>query len=101
MIEKVDRYESEDETVKVSTIKVTDGREPYETAVSHPLYNNGDWVIVECYSTKEEAKASHKKWVEAITTEPLPDKLVDCSNAEISQLAESFGSDTKFLKEEE
>lgn len=40
----------------VDTVAVTDGVQPYETAVVHPLYNNGGWVVVEAYPTKAAAK---------------------------------------------
>lgn len=74
----------------VSTAKVSDGRKPYETAVEHKEYNDGDMVIVDCYDTKEEAEKGHAKWVANMTDKTLPEKLVDCANAEIAQLCNQF-----------
>lgn len=34
-----------------------------ETAVSHPFYNRGLWVVVETYTDPEQAKEGHDKWV--------------------------------------
>ena len=96
---KVGRYKEGD--VFVSTVSVTDGREPYETAVGHPLYNDSSLVIVECYSTKGEAQAGHDRWVKTMTANELPDELRDCSNAGISQLVEGLGGDMVFPKKEE
>lgn len=69
----------------VSTARCSDGMKPYETAVAHAEYNDGDMVIVENYNTCDEAEAGHSKWVETMKANP-PDKLVDCQNAAVSQL---------------
>ena len=95
---KVDLHTDGDD-IMVSTVYVTDGRKDYETAVQHPEYNNGGMVIVECYDTKEEAQAGHNNWVIAIRDEPLPDKLVDCKNAKISQLGEAIGIAKEFPRQ--
>jgi hypothetical protein len=68
----------------ISTARVSDGRQPYETAVRHPDYNEGSLVIVEAYDSMEEAKQGHDRWTDAMTREPLPDVLQDCRNAAIS-----------------
>ena len=91
---KVDRYEQNG--LIVDTCSVNDGDHPYETAVSHPKYNSGEWVIVEAYDTKEEAQAGHDKWIETMTAKKLPATLKDCGNALIAQLAESAGCDLEF-----
>lgn len=91
---KVDRYEEGD--LIVDTCSVTDGDHTYETGVCHPKYNNGRWVIVEAYDTKEEAQAGHDKWVSKMTAKELPAVLVDCNNAMLGQLASAFGADTEF-----
>lgn len=83
----------------VSTCSVTDGEKPYETAVAHNEYRDaGNMVIVEHYDTKDEAAAGHAKWVQTMTTEPLPEKLVDCANAAIAQLAGAFGADFTYAR---
>jgi hypothetical protein len=77
----------------VSTAFVSDGIKPYETAIQHPLYNGGDWIIVDSYDTKEEASEGHDKWVGVITSENLPDTLEDVGNTEMSQLLKSIDTD--------
>jgi len=78
----------------ISTAGVSDGRQPYETAVEHKGYNHGRMVIVEAYDTKELATEGHKRWVTTMSTDPLPTKLKDCLNAGVAQLgATLFGDD--------
>ncbi len=81
---KVDRYESEN--CLISTAAVTDGDSPYETAISHPSYNSGSWVIVAKYDSKEKAQTGHDEWVKTMTADPLPVMLVDVQNDCISKL---------------
>lgn len=83
---KVDLYKDEVLKIMVSTAKVTDGRQPYETAVCHPEYNSGNHIIVQDYNTKAEAQTGHNNWVTLMTSDKLPDKLVDIANSEIAQL---------------
>ena len=88
---KVDRYEADG--LIIDTCAVTDSDQPYETGVSHHAYNNGDWVIVELYPTREAAQAGHKKWVEKMTAKELPKSLVDVGTAEVKKLGEALGVD--------
>ena len=81
---KVDRYEQDD--VLVSTARVTDSNRPFETAISHPKYNGGDFVIVEKYDTREDAQVGHDKWVNAITSDNLPSELRDASDNGLTSL---------------
>ena len=81
----VGRYPKEGDFV-VDTARVSDGREPYETAVQHPKYDDGSMVIVEAYPTKAKAVVGHKKWVKKMTSKKLPEVLRDCQNAEVAQL---------------
>jgi len=74
-----------DGILEVDTASVTDGAHPFETAVAHPDFNDGKWVIVEAYDTKEAAQIGHDKWVKKMTTD-IPDELVDCQNSQISQM---------------
>ena len=73
----------------ISTAGVSDGHQPYETAVCHNGYtHNGErsgMCIVEAYSTIEEAKLGHKKWLKIMQDNP-PEKLIDCKNAGIVDL---------------
>lgn len=72
---KVARFEEINNDLIIDTAWVNDCKPPYETAIQHKNYNNGQWVIVEHYETKEKALSGHMKWVKIMTTEPLPDKL--------------------------
>ena len=88
----------------VDTCAVNDGAYLYETAVKHPAYNGGKWVIVEAYDSQEEALAGHGRWVVTMTGAELPDKLVDCDNSDICQLEAAICGDaweTEFMKEVE
>src|SRR3989304_1644137 len=79
----------------IDTARVTDGRQPYETAVAHPNYNGGKMVIVEAYNTKKQARVGHNKWVKTMTAFPLPLELRDCHNSRISQFgATLLGEDS-------
>jgi hypothetical protein len=78
---KVDHTEVD--ALTIDTCAVNDSRQPYETAVSHPEYDHGSWIIVEMYSDKDSAQKGHLRWVEKMTTD-LPDQLVDVSTSEIS-----------------
>ena len=86
---KVARYE-EGELV-IDTCSVTDGNKPYETAVAHPQYDNREFIIVDAYDTREESLAGHENWVSKMTTEPLPNELVDCLNSDVAKLANMAG----------
>ncbi len=92
----VARYEVED--LVIDTARVSDGRQPYETAVRHPSYNSGDWVIVEGYTTERDSAIGHNRWVKAMTTLPLPTVLTDCCNAECSQLIKAVEGELDFEK---
>lgn len=91
-------WDNDDNSMMVSTAAVSDGREPFETAVAHPSYNNGKMIIVECYSTEEDAAAGHKKWLGLMRFDKLPLTLVDCGNSEISQLIDAIDGDMAFEK---
>lgn len=93
---KVGRWNSEDGFKMVSTARVADGREPYETAVQHPKYNSGKMIIVECYSDKDAAIKGHAKWLKMTQEDTLPKTLVDCGNAVISQLIDAIGGTMAF-----
>lgn len=95
---KVDRFNSDE--LFISTVMVSDGKDLYETAVRHQFYNNNKMVIVESYATKIMAKKGHKKWLEKMTLDKLPDYLEDCGNSEIARIAEAAGCMTKFFKKE-
>ncbi len=81
---KVARYE--ENGIIVDTCLVTDSDKPYETAIAHPNYNNGLFIIVADYDTKEEAAAGHTKWVKIMTLPTLPRTIKDVSTAGIAKL---------------
>ena len=74
----------------ISTCRVSDGAKPYETAVEHGNYNNGEIVIVENYDTKEDAAAGHARWIARMTIPPLPATLYGCNNSCVQQLLNKF-----------
>lgn len=88
---KVARYE--DGEILISTARCSDGTKPYETAIMHPDYNNGEFIIVQAYDTKEEAAKAHDAWVNLVKFNSLPDPLVDCGNSQIAQFATSLCKD--------
>lgn len=91
---KVDRYDAP--WGFVSTVYVNDASKPYETAVKHGDYNSGEMVIVETYDSKERAAEGHARWVATMTTDPLPDKLVDGSLAGVAELLDIFSGDNEW-----
>jgi hypothetical protein len=92
----VGRFESAD--LIVDTCSCRDGEMPYETAVSHPAYNDRQWVIVAAYRTKAEAEAGHREWVRIMTSQPLADTLQEVCNSEIGRLWAEAGGETKFQR---
>ncbi len=89
---RVERYEAQTEAgrILISTAFVTDGAKPYETAVGHPDYNDGKYVIVQAYDTVEEARTQHFQWVRQMTNEPLPTCLIDCGNGMFGSPGEQY-----------
>lgn len=78
---KVNRYEGKDcegNSMTLDTCMVTDSVQPYETALQHPFYNNGSWVILESYDTKEESEFGHNKWFNVfVNVNRLPETIKD------------------------
>jgi len=87
--------------LKVDTCAVNDSDKPFETAISHPQYNDGDWIIVELYDTKEEAIAGHNKWVKTMTADELPKILKDVSSATIAKCYDIFDKDWRSMEKKE
>ena len=88
------RYQ--DDVLIVSTAAVTDGKDPFETAVCHPFYNNDEMIIVESYKTRQEAYYGHKKWVNKMLSDNLPEYLDDCCNSHISNLCRILVGDFRY-----
>jgi len=89
----VARYDDEDTKLSISTAAVNDSDDPFETAVSHPLYNAGAWAIVATYPTGEEAEAGHKKWMQTMTAEVLPSELIDVSTCGSAAMLRAIGDE--------
>jgi len=85
---KIDNTVLKDNTV-IDTCSVNDGHLPFETGIQSPKYNKGNWIIVEAYRTKKDAQKGHDKWVKVMSSIPLPEKLVDCSNSYIQSISGS------------
>ena len=86
---KVDRYE--DGVMVISMAAVDDSDKPYETAVAHPNYNDGKFVIVSTYDSRLEAEIGHQAWVQIMTAETLPVTLNDVSTAFVTALMDAIG----------
>ena len=76
----------EEENLIVDTCLASDGYQPFEPGVSHPDYNNGEWVIVEAYDSEEDSIVGHNKWVGIMTDDELPEILRDCVNCPLASL---------------
>lgn len=87
---KVANYHNAETGLHVSTAAVMDGRKPFETAVAHPRYNGGKWIIVEAYATKEQSARGHDRWVKIMTEPNLPPELIDCNNSGLARFINSL-----------
>jgi len=65
----------------VSTGITCNPLQPFQTVVRHPFYNQGNAILVECYSGIEPARAGHERWVVLMTADKLPSQLLDISIA--------------------
>ena len=79
-LRKVLRWENEDGSIGVSTIRSTDTSAEFETALWHPHYNKGQIVIVEEYETAHKAREGHNAWVTRVKNDCLPSELQDVSS---------------------
>lgn len=72
----------------VSTVLVTDSQQPYETGIFSSRYNDGQGVIVEMYSSKEEAAIGHERWVNRFRDiNNLPKALKDVNTSIFGSIA--------------
>ena len=96
---KIDRYDDED-GLMVSTCRVSDNPEfPFETAIAHPLYNNHKIIIVEQYTTEEDAQIGHDKWVKVMTAAKLPTTITDVSTCNLKKIGKDLGVNFNDIKE--
>ena len=82
-------------SLRVDTAIISDGEKPFETAVRHPRYDGGKWIVVEAYDTIGQAELGHKRWIATMTGE-LPESLADCGNSKIALLLKSAGEPLVF-----
>jgi len=94
---KVDRYDGED-GLFISTALVTDSKQPYETGICHPAYNDGEMVIVEMYDTKEDSQVGHDRWVLKMTAEELPSELIDVSTSMTAKFSDIVDDDWRIKR---
>jgi len=85
----------------IDTCAVTDSARPYETGIKHSRYNDGWWIIVQLYDSKEEAEVGHKKWVELFSRDELPPRLVDVNESCFSQAFGGVGRGEYELRPQE
>lgn len=71
---KVANYRTND--FVLDTCLVTDRDWIYETAIAHKDFNNGDWIILDGFWSKEDAEMMHKEWIKTFTTD-CPEELTD------------------------
>jgi hypothetical protein len=83
---------------EIDTAAVGDSDQPYETGIKHPLYNDGGWVIVEMYDSKEDAKKGHQEWVDIFSKDELPNNLKDVSTFDVKQM---FGGDDEVYEKQD
>ena len=77
----------------VDTVAVSDCPKPYETGINHPAYNNGQWIIVDYYTTRAQAEKGHKRWVKLMRKKP--ESLSDINECNIETLAKILGTTTR------
>jgi len=98
----VGRYDDEDDIrFYISTAAVSDSADPFETAVAHPRYNDGELIIVETYASKELAAAGHEEWVAKMTASDLPKELIDVSTYCAANLYVETGGNMCFPLQDE
>jgi len=88
----------------VSTVRCSDGSQPYETAIQSAEYappddldNRGNMIIIEGYDSFGEAQIGHMKWCDVIQNQS-PDELVDCCNSGVSGVLKAMGEDIREVR---
>jgi hypothetical protein len=74
---------------EIDTCKVYDSKLLYETGIRHREYNDGHWVIVEAYNTKDDAMKGHQRWVKLLYKK-LPENLVGIDQTEIGEIMKKY-----------
>jgi len=81
---------------EIDTAAVTDSAHPFETAVKHPRFYDGKWIVVEMYDTKEASQAGHDKWVKVFNKKKLPASLRDVSTCSVAKMVDDISKDKKW-----
>ena len=81
----------------VSTCQMFDTDNPYETAIKHPHYNDGNIIIVEEYATREQAERGHQKWLAIMRAPMLPAMIEDVSTAGVAKFGKQIGARPKHM----
>ena len=80
----------EKDNIIVSTVEINDTPGfTYETAIAHPSYNNGEFVIVQLYKTEEETIIGHENWVTKMMQKKLPEVLIEVGECQITKMEDS------------
>lgn len=91
-----DRKVANDEDIdggSVDTCAVTDSSKPFETAIQHPRYHDGMWIIVELYNDRAAAEDGHRRWVETLRGRPT--ELRDVNESALEGFANALGGTTR------
>lgn len=67
--EEHERFNTETKNFIVDTVEAPDTG-CWETGISSVGFDNAEWIIVEEYETKKEAKVGHNKWVKYMESNP-------------------------------
>ena len=94
----VGRHENELTGLCVSTMEVFDSDRSFETAIAHPDFAQGKWVVVEGYDDIDTAAKGHDKWLAVMTAEKLPGALVDVSTSFPAKMSRELGDPLIFEK---
>lgn len=89
------RYKDDGNGIQVSTVfchDVSDGYN-YETAIQHSRYRDGRILPVESYQSIEDAMVGHHKWICIITSDELPEKIINGSHSDVILLAKQLAPD--------
>jgi hypothetical protein len=73
--------------VVIDTCAVTDSDDPYETGICSKHYNDGKWIIVQTYSSKQQAEEGHKEWITVFKNkDKFPETLKNVSSCVFAKL---------------
>ena len=78
---RVARFGADNDDLVIDTSFVEDTN-LFEIGIIDKRYReDGHWIIVEEFKTKEEAQSAHDKWVRVLTGDNPPDEIEDIQDA--------------------